>query len=470
MEHAPRRKRGPWIDMALITGIFILVGFIVFFIITDSEAGSPQPEVTASGTIVDSNITEEESVFPGIRIVSDISNEPALPFAIQYPQTDDENFNSIIEEYITSSKTAFIHDMHLKKNGGTTEALSGELKIHFDTYQYDEAYYSFVFTERVSTNTKETNTAIKTAFYNIETREFLDIRTLLGENVKSLETFSSHVREVVKSSPSLQKVIWEEEVELATEPRWILFERFAIKNDELYIYFDEGTIAPAEAGPISVNISMSFLNPLLAPAFQKQMVAVAEAPDKPVDDHKKRVALTFDDGPHPQVTKQILQCLDRYKAKATFFMLGNRVQYYPEIAAEVKAHGHEIGNHTWSHPVLPKLTEAQLMNEFAATEKAILAATGQESTVFRPPYGATNEAINQKIPHNVVLWSIDTLDWKHKNAEKLAAEVQQHMHNNAIILMHDIHQSTADGLPVILELLSKEGYEFATVSEILPYR
>ncbi|MGM9950301.1 MAG: polysaccharide deacetylase family protein [Lysinibacillus sp.] len=470
MEQTPRKKRRFWIDMALITGIFILVGFIVSFIITDSEAKSFHSEMTTPGTMVDSNITEETSAFPGIRIVSDISNEPALPFAIQYPQTDDENFNSIIEEYITSSKKAYINGMRPKKTEDMAQALFGELNIDFDTYQHDEAYYSFVFTERVSTNAKETNTAIKTFFYNIETREFLDIRTLLDENVKSLETFSSHVRELVKSNPSLQQVIWEEEVNLATEPRWILFERFAIKDEELYIYFDEGTVAPAEEGPISVNIPLSFLNPLLSPEFQKQMVNAEEAPVKPGDDYKKRVALTFDDGPHPRVTKQILECLERYKAKATFFMLGNRVQYYPEVAAEVKAYGHEIGNHTWSHPVLPKLTETQLMSEFTTTEQAILDATGQKSTVFRPPYGATNEAINQKIPHNVVLWSIDTLDWKHRNAEKLVAQVKQHMHNNAIILMHDIHQSTADGLPVILEFLSKEGYEFVTVSEILPYR
>lgn len=357
-----------------------------------------------------------------------------------------------------------------KEKDSTNDTLSGELNIHFDTYQHDNKYYSFVFTERISTNDTETTTKIKTVFYDMETKKILDIRTLLGEDLKSLETFACHVRELLKASPSLQKVLWQDAVDLATEPRWILFNQFAIHDGELSIYFDEGTIAPAEEGPISINVSLSFLNPLLAQEFQTQMVEAEKAPNKPLDDHKKRVALTFDDGPHPKVTLQILQSLKQYNAKATFFMLGNRVQYYPEIAAEVKTHGHEIGNHTWSHPVLPKLTEAQVMNEFAATEEAILSATGQEATVFRPPYGATNEAINGEIPRDVVLWSIDTLDWKHKNAEKLVAEVKQHMHNNAIILMHDIHQSTADGIPVILEYLSKEGYEFVTVSEILPYR
>lgn len=470
MEPTSRRKRGPWLDFALITSIFALIGLILFFMVTDEKMSSLKPKATAMEEKINSNITEENSAFPGIRIVSDISNEPELPFAILYPQNDDEKFNTLIKEYIGASKKSYINAMLSKEKDSTNDTLSGELNIHFDTYQHDNKYYSFVFTERISTNDTETTTKIKTVFYDMETKKILDIRTLLGEDLKSLETFACHVRELLKASPSLQKVLWQDAVDLATEPRWILFNQFAIHDGELSIYFDEGTIAPAEEGPISINVSLSFLNPLLAQEFQTQMVEAEKAPNKPLDDHKKRVALTFDDGPHPKVTLQILQSLKQYNAKATFFMLGNRVQYYPEIAAEVKTHGHEIGNHTWSHPVLPKLTEAQVMNEFAATEEAILSATGQEATVFRPPYGATNEAINGEIPRDVVLWSIDTLDWKHKNAEKLVAEVKQHMHNNAIILMHDIHQSTADGIPVILEYLSKEGYEFVTVSEILPYR
>lgn len=427
-------------------------------------------EADAADSPIDSSITEEASAFPGIRIVSDMSNDPTLPFAIQYPQTNDEQFNNMIEEYITSSKKKYIQAMHVKKKTPKDNDLSGELNIHFDTYQYDDVYYSFVFTERMSTNNTPTKTTLKTIFYNSETAELLDIRTLLGEDVKSLETFASHVRELIKSNPDLQNSLIEKEVDLATEARWILFNKFAINQDELTIYFDEGTIAQKEEGPISVNVSMSFLNPLLAAEFQMQMVEIDAPVEEANDSTKKRVALTFDDGPHPQVTKQILDSLDRYNAKATFFMLGNRVQYYPEIAQDVLNRGHEIGNHTWSHPVLPKLTEAQIMNEFTTTENAIIAAIGQESTIFRPPYGSTTDAINAIIPRDVAIWSIDTLDWKHRDANKLVQSVKEQMHNNAIILMHDIHQSTADGLNGVLDYLANEGYEFVTVSDILPFR
>lgn len=470
MEHTPRKKRGPWIDLALITSILTLLSLIILFLVSDDENGFSKSQITAAEPLIDSTITKENSTFPGIHIISDISNDHKVPFSIQYPQIEDEKFNSIIEEYIQASKRAYINDMHKDKNKDSGTTRSDGLTIQFDTYQHDNKYFSFVFTERISKNTEEIKTKIKTVFYDMEAGKILDIRTLLGEDTKSLETFANHVRARLKTSPSLQKTIQKEKVDLATEPRWILFDQFAVHNDDLLIYFDEGTIAPAEDGPISINISLSFLNPLLASEFQTQMIEAEKAPGGQAEDQKKRVALTFDDGPHPQVTLQILQCLEKYKAKATFFMLGSRVQQYPDIALKVKNNGHELGNHTWSHPILPKLTEAQIMQEFTTTEKAIFDATGQEATVFRPPYGATSEAINQKIPKDSVLWSIDTLDWKHKNAEKLIAQVKQHMHNNAIILMHDIHQSTADALPAVLDFLSKEGYEFVTVSEILPYR
>ena len=462
------KKRGPWIDLVLITSILALIGVIVFFTVTNDDFPLRDKEATAANSSIDSSITEEDSAFPGIRIISDMSNDPELPFAIQYPQTNDEAFNSMIKEYITSSKKNYIDEMRLKKKAKKDKALSSELNIHFDTYQYDDVYYSFVLTERMSTNNTATKTALKTFFYNIETAEILDIRTLLGEDTKSLETFSSHVRELLKSNKEL-KNLSEEQVDLATEARWILFDKFAINKDNLTIYFDEGTIAPVEQGTISVDVSMSFLNPLLAAEFQMQMVEVDAPIEGAENSDKKRVALTFDDGPHPKVTRQILDTLERYNAKATFFMLGNRVQYYPEIALEVLSRGHEVGNHTWSHPVLPKLTEAQIMNEFTTTENAITAAIGQGSTVFRPPYGSTTDAINAIIPHDVAIWSIDTLDWKHRDANKLVQNVKNQMHNNAIILMHDIHQSTADGLSGVLDYLATEGYEFVTVSEITPY-
>ena len=300
------------------------------------------------------------------------------------------------------------------------------------------------------------------------------MKTLLQNDENNLATLAAHVRSELQQNPQLKDQLFEEELIAATEPTWANFDRFAIFEDSLVIYFDEYEIAAGSAGAPVVKLSLSLINPLLASEFQIAMEEmqppVTSGQENSNDPNAKRIALTFDDGPHPKVTEQILNLLDKYQAKATFFMLGSRVQYYPDIAKDVLARGHEVGNHSWNHPVLTKLSIEQVSKEYTSTASAITQAIGQGPTVFRPPYGATNDTVNSQIPVPVVLWSIDTMDWKHRNAQQLLPYVQNNLHNNAIVLMHDIHQSTADGLDAVLAYLQAEGYEFVTVSEIMKYR
>ncbi|MBG9692459.1 deacetylase [Lysinibacillus sphaericus] len=182
---------------------------------------------------------------------------------------------------------------------------------------------------------------------------------------------------------------------------------------------------------------------------------------------KKRVALTFDDGPDAKVTPQILATLQKYDAKATFFMVGRNVPKNATIVKQIYDAGHEIGNHTSNHKKLTALSISGVRQEVNSTSKAIYAAIGQYPTVFRPPYGATNEQVRSVMTIPSILWSIDTLDWKHHNPDKILAYVKASVKDGSIILMHDIHQTTANGLDNVLLYLQKQGYEFVTVSEIL---
>ncbi|WP_155592281.1 polysaccharide deacetylase family protein [Lysinibacillus cavernae] len=182
---------------------------------------------------------------------------------------------------------------------------------------------------------------------------------------------------------------------------------------------------------------------------------------------KKRVALTFDDGPNAKVTPQILATLKKYDAKATFFMVGKNVSRNATLVNQVYAAGHEIGNHTFDHKKLTTLSIAGVKQEVNGTSNAIYAAIGQYPTVFRPPYGAMNDQVRSVMTIPSILWSIDTLDWKHHNADKILAYVKASVKDGSIILMHDIHQTTANGLENVILYLQKQGYEFVTVSEIL---
>ena len=467
MEKRQRKKRGPWIDLLLISTIIALTAIIIFFVITTDDFKFQK--TNASEPEQSSEITEADSAFPGVRIATDISNDKNIPFAIQYPITEFEPFNEVVHTYIESSKERYINTMRLQVNAKSKNNVPGELNISFDTYQYEEQYYSFVLTKNMSTDDNGYQTSVETFFLNNETGELLDIRTVLNKDLKSLETFAVHVRSELQKDEDLKDILLEEKLIAATEPKWRLFKRFALKDESLIIYFDKDEIAQSSAGTPTFEVPLSFINPLLAHEFQIQM-ATTDAVISHGHIEGKRVALTFDDGPDPVVTGQILDLLDKYNAKATFFMLGSRVQYYPSLVRDVYESGHEVGNHTWNHPVLTKLSSREVLEEYNATQDAITDALGVGATIFRPPYGATNKRVNDLVPIPLINWSIDTLDWKHRDAQKILPIVQNHMHNNAIILMHDIHQSTADGLEGILAYLQAEGYQFVTVSEILPYK
>ncbi|MGN7477011.1 polysaccharide deacetylase family protein [Solibacillus silvestris] len=465
MTNPYRKRRGPWIDLLLISSIGFLGAIIVYLtVLSDNPIFPPKEETAAEDNF--STISEEQSIFPGVKIVTDISNDEKMPYAIQYPLTEYENFNEAVTTYIEESKDYYISMMRLQQN---LKELTGELNISLETFEHDH-YYSFVLTNKTILNAEEQQTTIETFLIDNETGELFDIRTLLNEDLKSLETFATHVQSELLKKGAYKDYILKEELAYATQPKWRLFKRFALKEDSLIIYFNEGEVTEPEAGLPTVEMSLSFINPLLASDFQIAMQAGETIlPKNDNDPSKKRIALTFDDGPHPEVTKQILALLKKYNAKATFFMLGSRVQYYPGLAREVREAGHEIGNHTWTHPVLTKMSAAAIQKEYESTEQAIVNAIGENSTVFRPPYGAINDSVRKLIPCKTVNWTIDTLDWKHRDPEKLLPKLKEGLHNNAIVLMHDIHQSTADGLEPVLAYLQDEGYEFLTITDILGY-
>lgn len=190
----------------------------------------------------------------------------------------------------------------------------------------------------------------------------------------------------------------------------------------------------------------------------------------------KRIALTFDDGPHPRQTKQILDVLDKYGIKATFFVIGINVKNYPGIVGEVLAQGHEIGNHTYTHPHAAKLDREALMAQILDCEEQIWEQTGEKVRLFRPPEGAMSTQMRQMV-HDLdyinVLWSLDTRDWAHTPPEDIAQNILQNAKNGDIILMHDYigyNSPTVQALELFLPQLIEQGFTFVTVGELLKYK
>lgn len=182
--------------------------------------------------------------------------------------------------------------------------------------------------------------------------------------------------------------------------------------------------------------------------------------------HVKMVALTFDDGPDPKTTPQALDILKKYGAKATFFMVGQNIAGNEAIVKRVHNEGHQIGIHTWDHPVLTKLPLESAQKEILDTQTAINNVIGIKPTITRPPYGAINATIQNSVDQSFIMWNVDSLDWKTRNTKAIMQEIAK-TQPGSIILMHDIHQTSIDALPSVLEYLKSNGYTLVTVDELL---
>ncbi len=498
MKNTHRKRRSAWIDVTFSIAIIALTVSAIYLIsqTTKNEASSlPKKKQAAASVVIDTI----DSHYPGIKIITETSNDAEIPFAIQYPQSLHSPFNEAISKYITAAKQTYLTTMEENKKLGSK--FTGELNISFETLSHHSGNYSFVLVNSSSTGGANSSTEIRSFHLNPETRETFTIADLFGRDPKNLETLSTLVREAIYNDPLLADHLFPEEVHIQTEPIWANFDNFAITDESLILYFNEYELAAGAAGPPIIAIPLSDINSLLSDRFQlvtentdefeitkdpvkEENTAIPpkdtdsnqgnsdttengkEGSTEEVDNGIKQIALTFDDGPDPKVTIQILETLNKYDAKATFFMLGSRVEYYPEIAKKVQEAGHELGNHTWNHPDLTKAGVAKIRNEINETTSIIENVTGQKVTAFRPPYGAVNKTVRSQTNLPVVLWDVDTLDWKHRDPNQLLAHVKGATKDGSIILMHDIHQSTADGLDAVLAYLQSEGYTFVTVSEL----
>lgn len=180
------------------------------------------------------------------------------------------------------------------------------------------------------------------------------------------------------------------------------------------------------------------------------------------------VAITFDDGPSPH-TPKLLKILAEYDAPATFFLLGKQVGVYPKLARQVAEAGHQIGNHSYSHPAYTTLTATGIRKQSTRSDELINRITGVKPTIMRPPYGARNARVDAQLNYGIILWDVDTLDWKSKNPDAIIAEVQRSTRRGSIILLHDIHPTSVAAVPGILKVLKAKGLTPVTIDTLFKY-
>ena len=204
--------------------------------------------------------------------------------------------------------------------------------------------------------------------------------------------------------------------------------------------------------------------------YRQSIPAIASLGPPPTEINSfdiRRVALTFDDGPHPVYTEKLLDGLKKRGVKATFFVTGEHAELHPEIIKRMYDEGHLIGNHTYSHIQLTEANREQFKDELIQTNEILHDITGDEIQYVRPPYGSWDKKFETDLNMFPVLWNVDPLDWCTANTSRVANTVLGEVSDNDIILLHDYYDTSVEAALIVVDELTKKGYEFVTVDKIL---
>ncbi|WP_312095411.1 polysaccharide deacetylase family protein, partial [Niallia sp.] len=337
------------------------------------------------------------------------------------------------------------------------------ISILFETYEYITGANGISKSESLT--------------FDLQTHKQLTLKDLFQENSNYLFILSKiGYCELMKDSDLVGN---EALIKQGTAPKEENFQNFAVLNDSILFYFPVNQVAAKALSVQELAIKKEILQDKLLPIYQdieknkNQLVEATpkkmatELPDvAKIDPSKKIIALTFDDGPSNKPTKKILKALKENNGHATFFVLGERVQYFPEVVQQAIKEGHEIGNHSWDHPLLTKIPKKKALKEFQDTDTLLKEITGMETTLIRPPYGAMQKGLKEELDKEIVLWTIDPEDWKQPSKKKIVENVMHEAKDESIILMHDIYDKSADASIEIIEKLTNEGYQLVTISQL----
>lgn len=229
-------------------------------------------------------------------------------------------------------------------------------------------------------------------------------------------------------------------------------------------YYDKD-VKVGESYKYKVTASYTKDGKTLTSDYSSEVVVYASG----IDPNKPMVALTFDDGPG-KYTQTIVDCLKKYNARATFFVIGQQVNSYKSALKSAYNAGCQIGNHTYTHPNLTSLSISNVKSQISKTDTAVKNVIGVTPTIYRAPYGSTNKSVRSAIAKPHIYWSVDTLDWKTKSKQKTINHVLNNVKDGDIILMHDIHKPTMEAALYLIPELQKRGYQLVTVSELAEYK
>lgn len=512
------------IILALLLALPLLV--LVIIKMSDNQAFVPTEENNKKGQLVtldNGGGDTAEYVIPskynGIKIktTEEHTDNQRYTFHASWPVTENEVINADIDqqeaEFLadyrkTVAELTTAYDTYQIETGEESFTFHADYNLHFDVAFASDDYVAFVFYKYINTGNTG-NEWVFSKIYQRETGENISIERLFSGDdylkqlsVLSRENLYQRISEEAKTTTfdsSSDQASWNatlrEMVDQGTEPKADNFHSLVITDENiLEIYFDKYQVAPGYWGVVKVEIPLQKMANFLAPEVRElfglstdntqsnsnqssettnsKTVEESREENKPITNSQavdcaieKCIALTFDDGPSVY-TENLLTILKQKDAHATFFVLGVNAKIQQQTILDLQNAGMEIGSHTWSHKDLTKLNVDEIEKELADTADLLEKITGKRPAFLRPPYGAANARLKSVLNTPLIMWNIDTEDWKYRDSDYILNHIKTHAKPGAIILMHDIHKTTVEAIPKVVDFLQSEGYQLVTISEL----
>jgi peptidoglycan-N-acetylglucosamine deacetylase len=429
-----------------------------------------------------------ESANVGLYTLQETDSNNRYSYYINYPALDQPNFDNAALKIVNDAKNSFISSVQGPPN--SSGSLLGDLNMTHDLNYYNDSYLSVDLKIYQYIAGQGTQQYKRTILYDRKNKQVVQIKDLFTVRANYLNKLSELSRTALSKTlgSSYDQIL----ADKGTNPTTQNFNEFTIDaNRNLVIIFQPGQVAPVSLGLVAATLSANSLAGVLKQPFAKQLFDLAQRPapllatltpanqvqNGPVPQAStdgvdcakvKCIALTFDDGPS-YTTPQLLDTLKSYNVRATFFELGIQAQKYPNATKRVVADGNVIANHTFDHKDLEAMSLDDARGEINSAADAIQKAGGVRPGLVRAPYGSINNTLAKTLAVPFIGWNIDPNDWKDKNADTVYNRVIDAAKPGAIVLSHDIYQTTVDAYKRIIPKLIQEGYALVTVPQLLDF-
>lgn len=418
-----------------------------------------------------------DSKYSGIRSKFVTRDNKREKVSIEYPITENEKINRLISESIDKIDRDFQNTVLLATvfDKPMTETISYQV-----THNTSEALSIVI---NIKQDMNGAHPASMTQFWTFDKKsgEVVGLTDFTEQSDEAAEAIISAAKDNISQ---IIKQRQQPEIDLNEIINKEALSNFIITNNgnSLAWPLGQASLLPSSYGELTITVPISSVSKYLQNPTARKLANIPKPPEPKPEPApapaaptpapttgNKVIALTFDDGPGPY-TAHLLDILDQYGAKATFFLIGSKVSGQASVVRSIQARGHQLGNHSWSHPELPKLSVDQIAGEIDRTNEAIRQATGVKPSILRPPYGAVNGVVLEQLRlrnMSSILWSVDTRDWADRNSQIVCSRAVAGARPGAVILMHDIHPTSVNAVPCILDSLKQQGYSFVTVQNLI---